>query len=124
MEDSKTPEKIFEEKRNELEATLSDLGVKRDQLTNKLEEVGAESRSVDEELQMTREVANPFLQRRREFEVLKAGAGPERVKVLEHLVDTHDDMKKREAEFKASCKQQLAHLRETLGKMWLFFLQF
>ena len=116
VEDSKTPEKVFEEKQTELTTTLSDLHAKRDQLTNKLEEVRSEAAGVDEQLQIAESDAEPFLQRRREFEELKAAAGPERVKVLEHLVETHDEMKKQEAEFKASCKEQLAHIRETLGR--------
>merc|ERR1712228_740381 len=80
-------------------------------------EVRAESDSVDDRLRMAQNDAQPFLERRREFEALKAGVEPELVQTLEHLVNTHDDMKKREAEFKASCKQQLAHLRETLAKI-------
>ena len=43
-----------------------------------------------------------------------AAAGPERVKSLEHLIATLDEMKKRETEFKAGCQEQLAILRETL----------
>lgn len=116
-DDSKTPEKFFEEKRDELTTTLSDLTAKKDQFTDKLDEVKFEAAAADERLQVAQSEAEPFLERRREFEALKAAAGPERVKALEHLVQTHDDMKKREAEFKASCKEQLGQLRETLAKV-------
>ena len=107
---------VFEEKSSELKTTLADLDAKRLQLTKKLDEARADDADVDQRLGAAHTEADPFIQRRREFEELKAAAGPERVKTLEHLVETHDEMKKREAEFKASCKEQLAVLRETLAK--------
>jgi len=116
IEEAKTPEMVFEEKSSELKTTLADLDAKRLQLTKKLDEARADDADVDQRLGAAHTEADPFIQRRREFEELKAAAGPERVKTLEHLVETHDEMKKREAEFKASCKEQLAVLRETLAK--------
>ena len=116
IEESKTPETIFEEKLSELLQTRSELDLRCQQLNKKLDEARVEDADVDERLAAARVDADPYLQRRRRFEELKAAAGPQRVQALEHLIQTHDEMKKREAEFKASCKEQLVALRETLAR--------
>ena len=99
-----------------MEKDLADLDAKRLQLTTKLDEAKAEDADVEARLDAAQSEADAFLQRRRQFEELKASVGAERVEALERLVETHDEMKKRETEFKVACKDQLAKLRETLDK--------
>ena len=99
-----------------MEKDLGDLDAKRLQLTTKLDEAKAEDADVEARLDTAQSEADPYLQRRRQFEELKASVGAERVEALERLVETHDEMKKRETEFKVACKDQLAKLRETLDK--------
>ena len=105
---------IFEEKRSELEQALADLRLKRQNLAEKWEEARAEAAQAQQSLSSIQSVADPALQRRRDFEALATGAGPERLATLEHLVATLEEMKRREAEFKASCQDQLAALRASL----------
>ena len=99
-----------------MEKNLADLDAKRLQLTTKLDEAKAEDADVEARFGKAQTEVDPYLQQRRQFEELKASVGTERVEALERLVQTHDEMKKRETEFKVACKDQLAKLRETLDK--------